>query len=116
MSILNALRGIGGEYEVQRVLGALGTITYTLVTPIFVAAGTIKDVGITEFSLAYPAGLAACIAATAGAIAIKDRSVATATVIRDTGGQPSSAGPSGGVQDVKVVNSAASPVPVEPAS
>ena len=93
--ILNALKGIGGEYEVQRVLGALGTITYTFSAPIFVAVGVIKGVSLTEFSLAYPAGLAACIGATAGAIAYKDRSVAAAKVIEQTGAVPAAppAGP-----------------------
>lgn len=36
------------------------------------------QVTIAEFCVAYPAGLAACITATAGAIAIKDRQVAKA--------------------------------------
>ncbi len=88
MSILHALRGIGGEYEVQRVLGAVGTLTYTFAVPIFVAVGVIKNVSVTEFCLAYPSGLAACIGATAGAIALKDRSVATSKVISETGAVP----------------------------
>lgn len=77
-AITHMFRGIGGEFEVQRVLGALGTTIYTLITPIFVATGIIENVSVTEFSLAYPAGLAACIGATAGSIALKDRNVATA--------------------------------------
>ena len=95
MSILNALKGIGGEFEVQRVLGAFGTITYTVAVPAFVAFGTIKDVSVTEFCVAFPTGLAACIGATAGAIAWKDRSVATAKVIEQTGAVPAAppAGP-----------------------
>lgn len=94
-SILNALKGIGGEYEVQRVLGAFGSITYTVAAPAFVAVGVIKDVSLTEFSLAFPAGLAACIGATAGAIALKDRNVATSKVIEQTGAVPTAppAGP-----------------------
>lgn len=93
--IANALRGIGGEFEIQRVLGALGTTVYTVAAPLFVATGTIKDVGLTEFSLAFPAGLAACIGATAGAIALKDRNVATSKVIEQTGAVPTAppAGP-----------------------
>lgn len=87
-NILNALKGIGGEFEVQRVLGAIGTVTYTFAVPVFVALGTIKDVSVTEFCLAYPGGLAACIGATAGAIALKDRSVATAKVVERTGAVP----------------------------
>ena len=77
----NALRGIGGEYELQRILGALGTLTYTIAVPAFVALGKFGDVSTTEFCLAYPGGLAACIGATAGAIALKDRNVASAKVI-----------------------------------
>lgn len=88
MSVLRALRGIGGEYEVQRVLGAVGTITYTFSVPILVATRVIERVDITAFCLAYPSGLAACIGATAGAIALKDRSVATAKVVERTGAVP----------------------------
>lgn len=96
MSILNALKGIGGEFEVQRVLGAIGTLTYSIVAPTFVAVGVIKDVSFTEFCLAYPGGLGACIGATAGAIAWKDKSVASAKVIEQTGAVPAPppAGPS----------------------
>lgn len=80
MSLMNMFRGIGGEFEVQRVLGAVGTLTYTFAVPLFVALGTIRDVSVTEFCLAYPGGLAACVGATAGAIALKDRNVAQAKV------------------------------------
>ena len=102
-NILNALKGITGEYEVQRLLGAIGTITYVLSVPIFVVTGVIKDVSVTEFCLAYPGGLAACIGATAGAIALKDRSVATSKVIQETGAIPAKppAGPSVHPEDVK---------------
>lgn len=94
-SIMNALKGIGGEYEVQRVLGALGTVVYTVTAPIFVASGVISKVSLTEFSIAFPAGLSACIIATAGAIALKDRNVATSKVIEQTGAVPAAppAGP-----------------------
>lgn len=91
MSILKALRGIGGEYEIQRVLGALGTTIYTFAVPAFVVTGIIKDVSVTEFCLAYPGGLAACIGATAGSIALKDRSVAAAKVTELTGTVPTPA-------------------------
>lgn len=77
-SITNALKGIGGEFEVQRVLGAVGTLTYIAIVPVFVSTGIIKEVSVTEFCLAYPGGLAACIGATAGSIALKDRAVAKA--------------------------------------
>lgn len=75
--MLSALKGLDGGYEIQRILGALGTITYTLSAPAFVWAGKIS-VTLESFCIAYPAGLAACIGATAGSIALKDRSVAKA--------------------------------------
>ncbi len=102
-NILNALKGITGEYEVQRLLGAIGTITYVAAVPIFVSTGVITGVSVTEFCLAFPGGLAACIGATAGAIALKDRSVATSKVIQDTGAIPAKppAGPSVQPEDVK---------------
>lgn len=94
-NILNALKGIGGEYEVQRVLGAIGTLTYVVSVPLFVATRVIKDVSVTEFCIAYPGGLAACIGATAGAIALKDRNVAVSKVVEQTGAVPAAppAGP-----------------------
>lgn len=79
MNILNALKGIGGEFEVQRVLGAVGTLTYTFTAPALVWFGKVT-VSFDSFCLAYPAGLGACILTTAGAIALKDRQVAQAKV------------------------------------
>ena len=77
MSILNALKGISGEFEVQRVLDAFGTVTYIVSAPAFIWAGKVTAT-LDTFCLAYPAGLAACVGATAGAIALKDRQVAKA--------------------------------------
>jgi hypothetical protein len=84
----NALKGIGGEYEVQRLLGAIGTLTYIVAVPCFVVFRVIGNTSVTEFCLAYPGGLAACIGATAGAIALKDRNTATSKVIAETGAIP----------------------------
>jgi hypothetical protein len=83
----NALKGIGGQYEVQRILGAFGTVMYVVTAPALVWAGKV-EVSFEAFCLAYPAGLAACIGATAGAILLKDRGVATAKVIEQTGAVP----------------------------
>lgn len=87
MSILNALKGIGGEYEVQRVLGAMGTVIYIITAPALVWSGKV-NVTFDTFCIAYPAGIAACLAATAGAIAIKDRNVAKSKVIESEGEHP----------------------------
>lgn len=75
--LTNALRGIGGEFEVQRIIGAFGSVVFIVNAPALVWAGKIQ-VSFEAFCLAYPAGIAACIGATAGAIALKDRSVAKA--------------------------------------
>ena len=77
MTILNALKGIGGEFEVQRILGAFGSVVFIVSAPALVWAGKITA-SFDSFCLAYPAGIAACIGATAGAIALKDRQVAKA--------------------------------------
>lgn len=77
MTLLNALKGVGGEFEVQRVLGAVGTLVYIVTAPALVWAGKVV-VSFDSFCLAYPAGIAACLGATAGSIALKDRQVAKA--------------------------------------
>ena len=87
MKILNALKGIGGEFEIQRVLGALGTIVYVVTGPSLVWAGKVVTT-FESFCIAYPAGLGVCIGACAGSIALKDRSTATSKVIQQTGAVP----------------------------
>lgn len=84
MTILNALKGISGEYEVQRIIGAFGSVVFIVSAPALVWAGKIQA-SFDSFCLAYPAGIAACIGATAGAIALKDRQIARAKVIERTG-------------------------------
>lgn len=102
MSILNALKGIGGEYEIQRIIGGFGSVVFIVATPTLVATG-IMDASVEAFCLAYPAGIAACIAATAGSIALKDRNVATSKVIQDTGAIPVAPplGPQVNSEDIK---------------
>jgi hypothetical protein len=62
---------------VQRILGALGSVTYIVTAPALVWAGKVQ-VTFDTFCIAYPAGLSACIIACAGAIALKDRQVTMA--------------------------------------
>ncbi len=81
MSILNALKGIGGEFELNRVIGAFGGIVYTIAAPAFVAYELIakeRTFDLVAFCTAFPAGLAVIVGATAGAVALKDRNVAVA--------------------------------------
>lgn len=73
-NLTQALKGIRGEFEISRILGALGTVTYIVLAPLLVWTGRVT-VTFDTFCIAYPAGLAACLGASAGAIALKDRQV-----------------------------------------
>lgn len=87
MSLLDALKGIGGQYEIQRILGAFGTVVYVVCAPALVWAGKVTAT-LDTFCLVYPAGLGVCIGATAGAIALKDRQVASAKVTEKDAAKP----------------------------
>lgn len=83
MSITNALKGITGEFEINRLVGAFGGTAYVIGAHAFIAhdifwKGRVFDVA--TYCLSFPAGLAAVVGAIAGAVALKDRSVATARV------------------------------------
>ena len=80
MTILDALKGIGGQYEIQRIIGAFGSVVFIVSAPALVWAGKITA-SFDSFCLAYPFGIASCIGATAGAIALKDRQVAKAKAV-----------------------------------
>jgi hypothetical protein len=90
----SALRGIGGSYEITRVLGGFGCLAYCVCANAFVGWEVIingKDFDITAYCLTFPGGLAAIIATAAGSAAVKDRQVAKSRVIQDTGAVPTKA-------------------------
>lgn len=94
MPFLNMLKGISGEYEINRVVGAFGAAAYVVCANLFVAWDMLyrgHTFDVVAYCAAFPAGLAIAVGGIAGAVALKDRNVATATVVRDTGGQPTSA-------------------------
>lgn len=77
------LRGANGGVEVNRLtgfLGGLGLIGYTGYDVIWLANGFEP--------LSFSAGVAAIVTGTGGAVAIKDRNVATSKVIEATGSKP----------------------------
>lgn len=89
-----ALRGIGGEYEIARVLGGFGAMAYTICANVFVGYEVIikgVDFDITAYCLAFPGGLVVIIGAAAGAVALKDRNVASSKYIERHGVVPSKA-------------------------
>lgn len=93
-ALSNALKGIGGEYELNRLVGAFGGVAYVLCANGFVAYevfGLGREFDITAYCLAFSAGLAAITTGTAVAVAHKDQKVASAKVIEQTGAVPTPA-------------------------
>ncbi len=89
--LLQALKGIGGEFEINRVVGAIGGIAYINGTLAFTAWDVMwkgREFDIVAFCAAFPGGLVLIVGAIAGATAYKDKGVATAKVIEQTGSQP----------------------------
>jgi len=86
-----ALRGIGGEYEITRVLGGFGALAYCVCVNLFVAWEVVihdKDFELIGYCTAFPGGLIAIMGAAAGAASLKDRNVASSKVIERTGAIP----------------------------
>lgn len=85
-----ALRGANGGYELNRLVGFVGGLAYIVGTHVFVAWELIlgRAFDLTAYCLAFPAGLAAVAGGTAVAVAVKDRNVASAKVIEQTGAVP----------------------------
>ena len=95
MKILEALRGIGGEFELNRVLGATGVGVYIIAAPAFQLSEMLRGghFDVVAFCAAYPTGLGVAIGSIAGAVSLKDRNVAKAMQTRaetatDQGSQP----------------------------
>ncbi len=114
------LRTSNGGLEINRIVGFLGGISYIVGAHVFTGyevlwLGKAFDLG--TYCLTFPTGLAAVVAGTAAAVSLKDRNVASARVIADTGVVPSktSAGPAGTNADpikTEVVNTADNPANV----
>lgn len=83
MGASDFLRGPGGQYEITRGLGAFGGVAYVIGAHAFIAWEIHLGRGfdLTAYSLAFPAGLAAIIAAAAGGAAWKDKGTANAKAI-----------------------------------
>lgn len=105
MQITNALKGIGGQYELNRLVGAFGGVVFIVTVPAFVAYDMWRgrEFDVTAYCLAFPGGIAGIVGAIAGAVAWKDAGVAKAKVIEQTGAIPVAppAGPSVQPEDVK---------------
>lgn len=85
-----AFKGSNGTYEMTRVLGGFGGAIYVVGAQVFVAWEIALGRGfdLTTYCLAFPGGLAAIVASVAGGAAYKDKGVASAKVIAETGAVP----------------------------
>ena len=81
LKLTQALKGAGGDFEINRLVGALGTVAYVIGANAFVWWDVVKmhhAFSVTEYCLAFPAGLGVAVGSIAGAVSLKDRNVATA--------------------------------------
>jgi hypothetical protein len=92
MSILNALKSsVTGNFEINRLIGGIGGLVFIVSTTFFVWYEVVWKGGsfdITAYCLAFPGGIAGIVGGTAGAVALKDRNVASATITAQTGAIP----------------------------
>jgi hypothetical protein len=86
----NALKGIGGQYEITRLIGGFGALAYVVGAHVFLAWNEYQGLhfDLATYCLAFPTGLGVAVGATAGASALKDRGVATSKIISETGAIP----------------------------
>lgn len=91
--LTNALKGISGEYEAIRLIGAAGAAAYIVGAHTFIAWEMILGRGfdLLTYCTAFPGGLAIAVGGTAGAASLKDRNVASAKIIQQTGTVPTPA-------------------------
>lgn len=85
------LKGIGGGYEINRVVGAFGAVVYVIGAHVFLGYEVWwlgKEFDLNTYCLTFPTGLGIAVGAIAGAVALKDRQVANAKVISETNSQP----------------------------
>ena len=90
----NMLRGISGEFEINRVVGAIGAMSYIATANAMVIYERIVcgvKFDLQTYCLVFPAGFAAVMGAIAGAVAVKDRNVAKAQATQAATDQASAA-------------------------
>jgi hypothetical protein len=86
----NALKGTGGDFEINRVVGFISGVGYTLGALGFTAWNMAqgREFDVVAFCTAFAGGAAVLTGGTAAAVAVKDRNVASAKVIEQTGAVP----------------------------
>jgi hypothetical protein len=117
--ISHIFKGINGTPELNRVVGAIGGLTFIFTTPAFVWWEIVhrsQPFDLVGYCLAFPSGIAALAGGTAAAIALKDRNVASATVTAQTGAIPAKppAGPQVPVDEVTAAPASLESPPLAP--
>jgi hypothetical protein len=81
MPISTMLKGASGDFEVNRVVGAVGALGYIICANAFEAYQVIFNhtaFDVAVYCLAFPTGLGVAVGSIAGAVSLKDRNVAKA--------------------------------------
>jgi hypothetical protein len=93
MGLSAALKGIGGEFELNRVIGFISGLGYTAGALVFTAWNMIegREFDVVAFCTAFGGGAAFITGGTAAAVSLKDRNVASSKVIEQTGAVPTKA-------------------------
>lgn len=84
------LRAPSGGVEINRLVGFIGGLSYVASSVGFQWWQLSKghDFDVTAWCLAFSGGLAAIVTGTGAAVALKDRNVAHAKVVSETGSRP----------------------------
>ena len=81
MTLTDILKNPGGSFEINRVVGALGSLSYIVGANGFTAYEVfvrMQPFDLTAYCLSFPTGLGVAVGSIAGAVALKDRNVAVA--------------------------------------
>jgi hypothetical protein len=90
-NITGILKGVSGQLEWTRVFGAIGVAVYMVATLVCVGWTVFrlgKPFDVTAYCIGFPTGLGIAIAAIATAAGQKDKAVASAQTVQDTGALP----------------------------
>ena len=96
MKITNILRSVAGDFEITRVLGSIGVAVYIVAANGFTAWTVFvqdKPFDVVAYCAAFPTGLGVAIAAIVTAAAHKDKTLAVAQTVRETGAMPAESKP-----------------------
>jgi hypothetical protein len=98
MALIDLMKGVNGNFEVTRVVGAVGAMAYIFGANGFEGwqiFGLHHDFDLTSYCLSFPTGLGVAVGAISASAGWKDRQTAKAVQTRDGTNQPAAAPPEG---------------------